>query len=39
VGAATLGGAAIAFQFAILAIGAIFLALLIGAVISQLGFE
>lgn len=38
-GAVFLGGAAIAFQFALLAIGAIFLAILIAAVISQIGFE
>ena len=38
-GAAVLGGAAIAFQFAVLAIGAIFLAILIAAVISQIGIE
>lgn len=39
VGAAVLGGAATAFQFAVLAIGAIFLAILIAAVISQIGIE
>lgn len=38
-GAAFLGGAAVAFQFAVVALGAIILAILIGAVISQLGFE
>ena len=38
-GAAFLGGAAIAFQFAVIALGAIVLAVLIGAVISQIGIE
>jgi hypothetical protein len=38
-GAAFLGGAAIAFQFAVIALGAILLAILIGAVISQIGIE
>jgi len=38
-GAAFLGGAAIAFQFAVIALGAIVLAILIGAVISQIGIE
>ena len=38
-GAAFLGGAAIAFQFAVIALGAIILAILIGAVISQIGIE
>jgi hypothetical protein len=38
-GAAVLGGAAIAFQFAILALGAIVLAILIAAVISQIGID
>jgi peptidoglycan/LPS O-acetylase OafA/YrhL len=38
-GAAFLGGAAIAFQFAVVALGAIVLAILIGAVISQIGIE
>jgi hypothetical protein len=38
-GAAFLGGAAIAFQFAVIALGAIVLAILIGAVISQLGID
>lgn len=37
-GAAALGAGAIAFQFAMIAIGAIVLAILIAAVISQLGF-
>ncbi len=37
-GAAVLGGGAIAFQFAALAIGAIIVAILIAAVLSQLGF-
>jgi hypothetical protein len=38
-GAALLGGAAIAFQFAVIALGAIVLAILIGTVISQIGIE
>lgn len=38
-GAAFLGGAAIAFQFAVIALGAILLAILVGAVISQIGIE
>jgi len=38
-GAAFLGGAAIAFQFAVIALGAIVLAILIGAVISQIGID
>lgn len=38
-GAAFLGGAAIAFQFAVIALGAIVLAILIAAVISQIGIE
>lgn len=38
-GAAMLGGAAIAFQFILLAIGAIFLAILVAAVINQIGIE
>jgi hypothetical protein len=38
-GAAVLGGLALAFQFAILALGAIVLAILIAAVISQIGIE
>jgi hypothetical protein len=38
-GAAFLGGAAIAFQFAVIALGAIVLAILIAAVLSQIGFE
>lgn len=37
-GAAVLGAGAIAFQFAALAVGAIIVAILIAAVISQLGF-
>jgi len=36
-GAAVLGGSAIAFQFAVLALGAIVLAILIAAVLSQIG--
>lgn len=36
-GAAVLGGSAIAFQFAVIAIGAIVLAILIAAVLSQIG--
>jgi hypothetical protein len=38
-GAVFLGGAAIAFQFAMIALAAIVLAILIGAVISQIGIE
>jgi hypothetical protein len=38
-GAAVLGGTAIAFQFAVVALGAIVLAILIAAVISQIGIE
>lgn len=38
-GAAFLGGAAIAFQFAVIALGAIVLAILIGSVLSQIGFD
>jgi hypothetical protein len=38
-GAAFLGGAAIAFQFAVIALGAIVLAILIAAVLSQIGIE
>ncbi len=38
-GGAILGGAALAFQFAIIAIGAIFIAILIGAVLGELGFD
>jgi len=38
-GAAFLGGAAIAFQFAVIALGAIVMAILIAAVLSQIGFE
>ena len=38
-GAAFLGGASIAFQFAVIAIGAIALAILIGAVLSEIGIE
>lgn len=38
-GAAFLGGAAIAFQFAVIALGAIVLAILIGTVLSQIGIE
>jgi hypothetical protein len=37
--AAVLGGAAVAFQFAIIAVGAIVGAILIAAVISQIGIE
>jgi len=37
--AAFLGGAALAFQFAMIAIGAIVLAILIGAVLSEIGIE
>ena len=38
-GAAVLGGGAIAFQFAVVALASIILAILIAAVLSQLGFE
>jgi hypothetical protein len=38
-GAIFLGGVAIAFQFAVIALGAIVLAILIAAVISQLRIE
>ena len=38
-GAAVLGGGAIAFQFAVLALGAIVLAILIAAVLSQIGIS
>lgn len=38
-GGVILGGAALAFQFAILAIGAIFVAILIAAVLGELGFD
>ena len=38
-GAIFLGGVAIAFQFAVIALGAIVLAILIAAVISQLGID
>ena len=38
-GAAFLGGVAMAFQFAVMALGAIVLAILIAAVISQIGIE
>jgi hypothetical protein len=38
-GAAFRGGSAIAFQFAVIALGAIVLAILIGAVISQIGMD
>ena len=38
-GAAVLGAGAIAFQFAVIALGAIILAILIAAVLSQLGFS
>lgn len=38
-GAAFLGAAAIAFQFAVIALGAIVLVILIGAVLSQIGIE
>lgn len=37
-GAAFLGGAAIAFQFAVIALGAIVLAVLVAGVVSQTGF-
>jgi hypothetical protein len=36
-GAAVLGGSAIAFQFAVMALGAIVLAILVAAVLSQIG--
>ena len=38
-GAAVLGGAAVAFQFAVIALGAIVGAILIAALISQIGIE
>ena len=38
-GAALLGGSAIAFQFAVLALGAILLAILVVGVLSQLGID
>jgi hypothetical protein len=38
-GAAVLGGATVAFQFAVIALGAIIGAILIAAVISQIGIE
>lgn len=38
-GAALLGSSAIAFQFAMLALGLIFLAILIASVVSELGFD
>jgi hypothetical protein len=38
-GAALLGGSAIAFQFAVLALGAIFLAILVVGVLSQIGID
>ena len=38
-GGVVLGGAALAFQFAVLAIGAIFIAILIAAVLGELGFD
>jgi hypothetical protein len=38
-GAAFLGGAAIAFQFAVIALGAIVMAILVAAVRSQIGIE
>jgi hypothetical protein len=38
-GAAVLGGAALAFQFAVIALGVIILAILISAVISQIGID
>lgn len=38
-GAAVLGGAAIAFQFAVVALGAILVAILVVGVLSQLGFD
>lgn len=38
-GAAVLGGAAVAFQFAVIALGAIVIAMLIGSVLSQIGIE
>ena len=36
-GAAVLGGSAIAFQFAVVALGAVVLAILVAAVLSQIG--
>ena len=36
-GAALLGGVAMAFQFAVMALGAIIVAILVAAVISQIG--
>lgn len=38
-GAVLLGGIAIAFQFAVVALGAIVVAILVAAVLSQIGFE
>lgn len=38
-GGVILGGAALAFQFVVLAIGAIFVAILVAAVIGELGFD
>ena len=38
-GAVVLGAGAIAFQFAVLAVGAVIVAILIAAVLSQLGFS
>jgi hypothetical protein len=38
-GAAVLGGSALAFQFAMLALGMIFVAILVASVVSQLGFD
>lgn len=38
-GAAFLGGAAIAFQFVVIALSAVFLAILIGSVLSQVGVD
>jgi hypothetical protein len=38
-GAAVLGGSAIAFQFAVLALGAIVIAILVAAVLSQIGIS
>jgi hypothetical protein len=37
-GAAVLGGSALAYQFAVIALGAIVLAILVAAVLSQIGF-
>lgn len=38
-GAAVLGGAAIAFQFAVIALGAVVLAILVGSVLNEIGIE